>query len=132
MGRPTPAFCAARFGPDLTRLSLTSSGSKVFSPTQLFFLQRCESSGNRFIECFRSDIDGMLHFLNVPERNCARSQDHEAGLHIRFVFAIYRCSDSQKKMFFPSSGVLRGRVIRCFPPSRSVVALFSLKVLPVL
>jgi len=113
-------------------ITVTVANPWPISPTQLFFLQRCESSGNRFIECFRSDIDGMLHFLNVPERNCARSQDHEAGLHIRFVFAIHRCSDSQKKMFFPSSGVLRGRVIRCFSPSRSVVALFYLKVLPVL
>ena len=39
-------------------------------------LQGGESGGDRFIECLRGDLYGVLNVSNILYRNCARSQNH--------------------------------------------------------
>ena len=49
-------------------------------------LQGRESGGDRFIECLRSDLYGVLNVLNILYRNCARSENH---VQKRSIFAFY-------------------------------------------
>jgi hypothetical protein len=48
-------------------------------------LQGGESRGNRFIECLRSDLYGVLNVSKILYRNCARSEDHNQK---RSIFAV--------------------------------------------
>src|SRR5580658_2053777 len=48
-------------------------------------LQRGESRGDRFIECLRSDLYGVLNVSKILYRNCARSKNH---VQKRSIFAF--------------------------------------------
>jgi hypothetical protein len=48
-------------------------------------LQGGESRGNRFIECLRGDLYGVLNVSKILYRNCARSKNH---VQKRNIFAI--------------------------------------------
>jgi hypothetical protein len=72
----------------------------------VIFLQGSKSSGNRFIERFGSDIDGMLNFLDVSERNCAWSQNHEGRLAYSLFIRHrpYRCGrDPDSDVLLPTA-----------------------------
>ena len=55
-------------------------------------LQGRKSGCDRFIECRRRDLNGVLNVSNIFYRNCARSQNHVQKLNI-FAF----CSPSVQK-----------------------------------
>ena len=42
----------------------------------IVLLQSRESGSDRFIECLRGDLYGVLNVSDISYRNCARSEDH--------------------------------------------------------
>jgi hypothetical protein len=43
----------------------------------IVLLQDRKSSGDRFIECLRGDLNGVLDVSKILYRNCARSENHK-------------------------------------------------------
>ena len=39
-------------------------------------LQGGKGGSDRFIECFRGNVYGVLNVSEIPYRNCARSENH--------------------------------------------------------
>ena len=54
-------------------------------------LQGGESGSDRFIECLRGDLYGVLNVSKILYRNCARSEDHKQK---RSIFAF--CSPAEQ------------------------------------
>jgi len=42
----------------------------------VILLQGRKSGSDRFVECLRGDLYGVLNVSNIPHRNCARSESH--------------------------------------------------------
>ena len=53
---------------------MTGENYNAFATVVL--LQGGESRGDRFIECLRGDLNGVLNVSNILYRNCARSENH--------------------------------------------------------
>ena len=72
-------------------------------------LQGGQSGCDRFVECLRGDLDGVLNVSNILYRNCARSEDHKPKSSI-FAF----CSPSQvcRYRFLPVNSLELGLVLR--------------------
>ena len=62
-------------------------------PYPVILLQSRKSSCDRFIECFRSDLYGVLDVSDILYRNCARSKNH---VRKRNIFAF--CSPAELAM----------------------------------
>jgi len=60
---------------------LDSDSHGCESPTDLSYpvvlLQGRKSGCDRFVECFRGDLYGVLNVSNILDRHCARSQNHK-------------------------------------------------------
>jgi hypothetical protein len=66
-------------------------------------LQGRKRAGDRFIECLRSDLYGVLDISNILHRNCARSENH---IQERIIFAF--------RSLQRASGTGEVRVWTCF------------------
>jgi hypothetical protein len=55
-------------------------------------LQRRKSGSDRFVECLRGDLYGVLNVPNIPHRNCARSQNHKRERSIFAFSSLLRLS----------------------------------------
>ena len=63
-------------------------------------LQGGESRGDRFIECLRGDLYGVLNVSKILYRNCARSKNH---VQERNIFAF--CSPHRERNGAPAMAV---------------------------
>ena len=59
---------------------LDNNGHRCESVADLIYpvvlLQGSKSGGDRFIECLRGDLYGVLNVSKILYRNCASSQNH--------------------------------------------------------
>jgi hypothetical protein len=68
----------------------------------IVLLQGCESGSDRFIECLRGDLYGVLNFSKVSYRYGARSENHDQERTI-FVFcspSVYQTQQSVRSTPF--------------------------------
>jgi hypothetical protein len=60
---------------------LDNNGHSCESLADLFYpvilLQYRKAGSDRFIECLRGDLYGVLNVSNILYRNCARSENHK-------------------------------------------------------